>query len=84
MLCWILLWNLSCFNKHHRHVFFGNGGGGEGPMPNASCESGQALEEAQNGDGWLFEKVGMDFGLAPCRLGVGAMSAWGRRHVGLG
>jgi hypothetical protein len=52
-------------------------------MPNAFFESGQALEKAQNGDGWLFEKVGMDLGLAPCRLGVGATSAWGWRHLGL-
>jgi len=51
---------------------------------NASCDSGQALEKAQNGNGRLFSKVGMDLGLAPRRLGVGATSAWGSRRVGLG
>jgi hypothetical protein len=53
-------------------------------MPNASCKSGQALEKAQNGNGQLLEKVGMDLGLAPRPLGVGATSAWGWRRVGLG
>ena len=58
---------------------------GEGAArANASCESGQALEKAQNGNGRLLEKVGMDLGLAPRPLGVGATSAWGRRNVGLG
>jgi hypothetical protein len=50
---------------------------GKGRMPDTSCESGQALEKAQNGNGRLLEKVGMDLGLAPCRLGVGATSVWG-------
>ena len=49
-----------------------------------SCGSGQALEKAQNGNGRLLEKVGMDLGLAPRWLGFGAMSAWGSRRAGLG
>jgi hypothetical protein len=57
--------------------------GGKGRMPNASCESGQAFEKAQNGNGQLLEKVGMDLGLAPRRLGFGAMSVWGWRRAGL-
>jgi hypothetical protein len=32
----------------------------------------------------LLEKVGMDLGLAPRPLGVGAMFALGRRRVGKG
>src|SRR5271168_2839256 len=60
------------------------GRGGKGRMPNASCESGQALEKAQNGNGRLLEKVGIDLGLAPRRLGVGATSAWGWRRAVLG
>jgi hypothetical protein len=51
----------------------------KGRMPTASFGSGQVLEKAQNGNGRLLEKVGMDLGLAPCRLGVGAASAWTRR-----
>jgi hypothetical protein len=51
---------------------------------NASCESCQVLEKAQNGNGQLLEKVGMDLGLAPLPLGFGATSAWVWRHVGLG
>ena len=45
------------------------------------CESGQAFEKAQNGNGQLLEKVGMDLGLAPRPLGFGATSVWelGRR-----
>ena len=50
----------------------------------ASCKSGQAIEKAQNGNGQLLEKVGMDLGLAPLPLGfaphplgLDATSAWG-------
>jgi hypothetical protein len=50
----------------------------------ASCESRQALEKAQNGNGQLLEKVGMDLGLAPRLLGVGATSVWGWRRGVLG
>ena len=50
----------------------------------ASCKSGQAIEKAQNGNGQLLEKVGMDLGLAPLPLGFRAACAWARRHVGLG
>ena len=59
-------------------VFSEMGSGRKGRMPNASCEGGQALEKAQNGNGQLLEKVGMDLGLAPRRLGFGATSfgAW--------
>jgi hypothetical protein len=53
-------------------------------MPDASCDSGQALEKAQNGKGQLLEKVGMDLGLAPRRLGFGAMPVWVWRRAGLG
>ena len=53
-------------------------------MPDAPRESGQALEKAQNGNGQLLEKVGMDLGLAPRPLGFGAISVWGWRYVGLG
>ena len=63
------------------------GRGDKGSTPGASCESGQALEKAQNGNGQLLEKVGMDLGLAPRPLGfgatsagVGATSAWGCRR----
>src|ERR1700677_4542208 len=56
---------------------------GKGPTPNVSCGNGQALEKAQNGNGWLLEKVGMDLGLAPRWLGVGATSAWVWRREGL-
>jgi hypothetical protein len=52
-------------------------------MPDASCESAQALEKAQNGNGQLLEKVGMDLGLAPLPLGFGATPAWGSRRAGL-
>jgi hypothetical protein len=45
-------------------------------MVKASCESGQALEKAQNGNGRLLEKLGMDLGLAPRPFGFGAMSVW--------
>jgi hypothetical protein len=58
--------------------------GGKGRMPGASCDSGQALEKAQNGKGQLLEKVGMDLGLAPRRLGFGATPVWGWRRPGLG
>ena len=58
--------------------------GGKGRMPDASCESGQALEKAQNGNGQLLEKVGMDLGLAPRPLGFGAASVSGWRRAGLG
>jgi hypothetical protein len=51
---------------------------------NASCESGQVLEKAQNGNGRLLEKVGMDLGLAPRPLGVGATSVWVWRRAPLG
>jgi hypothetical protein len=47
---------------------------------NASCESRQALEKAQNGNGEVLSKVGMDLGLAPRRLGIGATSVWGWRR----
>jgi hypothetical protein len=70
--------------KKRRGLARGASGGGKGRMPNASCEGGQALEKAQNGNGQLLEKVGMDLGLAPRPLGFGAMSVWGWRHVGLG
>jgi hypothetical protein len=45
------------------------GGRQRAAMANASCDSGQALEKAQNGNGRLLEKVGMDLGLAPVGLG---------------
>jgi hypothetical protein len=45
------------------------------------CESGQALEKAQNGNGQLLEKVGMDLGLATRWLGFGATSVWAWRRV---
>ena len=53
---------------------------------NASCESGQALEKAQNGNGpGDWKKVGMDFGLAPLPLGFGStVPVWGRAHIRLG
>jgi hypothetical protein len=53
-------------------------------VPGASCDSGQALEKAQNGNEQPLEKGGMDLGLAAHRLGFGATSAWAWRHVGLG
>jgi hypothetical protein len=56
----------------------------QGPTPDAACESGQALEKAENDNGWLLEKVGIDLGLAPHPFGVGATSAWGWRRAGLG
>jgi hypothetical protein len=48
--------------------------------PNGGCllQDGQAIEKAQNGNGQLLEKVGMDLGLAPLPLGFGATSVWGR------
>jgi hypothetical protein len=58
-------------------VFSDRGRGGKGRRPGASCDSGQALEEARNGNGQLLEKVGMDLGLAPRPLGFGATPAWG-------
>jgi hypothetical protein len=58
----------------------GRGDKGEGRTPLAN--GGQALEKAQNGNGRLLEKVGMDLRLARRPLGFGATSAWGRRHVG--
>ena len=57
-------------------VFCDMGRGGKGRRPDASCERGQALEKAQNGNGRLLEKVGMDLGSAPRPLGFGATSAW--------
>jgi hypothetical protein len=56
-------------------------------MPDASCETGQALEKAQNGSGqllekrlaWIWVRRHEGLGSAPRRLGVGAMSAWDRR-----
>jgi hypothetical protein len=55
-------------------------------MPDASCDGGQALEKAQNGNGQLLEEVGMDLKLAPLRLGLaprpfgaGAAPVWDRR-----
>jgi hypothetical protein len=49
---------------------------GEGAArANASCESGQALEKAQNGNARLLEKVGKGLGRAPRRLGFGATRA---------
>jgi hypothetical protein len=65
-------------------VFSDRGRGGKGRRPGASCDSGQALEEARNGNGQLLEKVGMDLGLAPRPFGFGATSAWGWRRAGLG
>ena len=65
-------------------IFCDMGRGGKGRRPDASCESGQALEKAQNGNGQLLEKVGMDLGLAPRPLGFGATSVWGWRCAGLG
>jgi hypothetical protein len=65
-------------------VFSEIGRGGKGRMPNASCESRQALKKAQNGNGQLLSKVGMDLGLAPRRLGFGAARVWGWRRAGLG
>jgi|SRR5271163_3031694 len=53
-------------------------------MPNTPCESGQALEKAQNGNGLLLEILGMDLGSAPRRLGFGATPAWGIRRASLG
>jgi hypothetical protein len=53
--------------------------GGLGARANASCEIDQALEKAQNGNGQLLEKVGMDLGLAPCPLGFGATPVWDSR-----
>jgi hypothetical protein len=50
-------------------------------MPDASCDGGQALEKAQNGNGQLLEEVGMDLNLAPLPLGFGATSVWGWRGV---
>ena len=47
------------------------------------ADSGQALEKAQNGNGQLLEKVGMDLGLAPRPLGVGA-TRLGLARAGLG
>jgi hypothetical protein len=64
--------------------FLQNGQGRQGRTPDASCESGQAFEKAQNGNGRLLEKVGVDLGLAPRPLGFGAASVWGWRHVRLG
>ena len=58
-------------------VFSGWAGGGKGA--NASPESGQALQKAQNGNAEVLSKVGMDLGLAPRRLGFGATSVWDRR-----
>jgi hypothetical protein len=53
-------------------------------MPDASCDGGQALEKAQNGNGELLEEVGMDLNLAPLPLGFGATSVWGWRGARLG
>jgi hypothetical protein len=50
----------------------------------ARATGGQALENAQNGNGQLLEIVGMDLGLAPRPLGFGATSAWVWRRAGLG
>jgi hypothetical protein len=71
-------------DKNILEMFFVRGHGAAGRTPGASCESGQVLEKAQNGNGRLLEKVGMDLGLAPRPLGVGATSAWGWRRIRLG
>jgi hypothetical protein len=63
-------------NKLFQYVFICEMIRGKGRRPGASSQSGQALEKAQNGNGRLLEKVGMDLGLAPRPLGVGATSAW--------
>jgi hypothetical protein len=74
----------SVLDKNILEMFFVRGHGAAGRTPGASCESGQVLEKAQNGNGRLLEKVGMDLGLAPRPLGVGATSAWGWRRIRLG
>jgi hypothetical protein len=54
----------------------------EGAMHLATAA--KRLKRLKTAKGQLLEKVGMDLGLAPRPLGVGATSAWGWRHVGLG
>jgi hypothetical protein len=44
----------------------------------------RSAEEAQNGNGRLLEKVGMDLGLAPLPLGFGATQVWGWRRARFG
>jgi hypothetical protein len=42
---------------------------GEGKSLHLCMAACQAVEKAQNGNGQLLAKVGMDLGLAPRRLG---------------
>ncbi len=42
----------------------------------------QAIEKAQNGNGRLLLRVGLDLRLAPLPLGLGTMSATPRRSYG--
>ena len=57
---------------------------GEGAArANASCESGQALEKAQNGNARLLEKVGKGLGRAPRGLGLAPRGlGWAPRPLG--
>ena len=47
--------------------------------PDIWCWGAQAFEKAQNGNGRLLLRVGMDLGLAPLPLGVGATRSRPRR-----
>ena len=74
--------NRHGLTKLPSYVFYrGGGAGGECLLP--ELLERKALEKAQNGNGRLLEKVGMDLGLALLPLGFGAMSVWGWRCAGL-
>jgi hypothetical protein len=62
-------------------VFCEMGGDGKGRTPDASCESGQAIEKAQNVMGGYWKKLAWIWLWRRSRVGLAPTPAWVWRHV---